>query len=303
MIKRFLDYVEIQTKITSLFTFTLTLGFMIFNGYEIKVLPTLIFFLSMLIFDLCTTAINNYIDSKTNGQDIGFSRKTGLIMIYVMFITSALLGLYLVSISDIIVLFMGAFCFAVGVLYTYGPIPISRQPYGEIISGILYGYFIPFIMIHVSSPHSMIAIGYADGFLSLNFDLLSLLVFLIVFMVPTLLTSSIMLANNTCDIDKDVLVKRYTLPYYLGQKTSVKLMYGLYIAVFSSIVVSTVFGLLPLLAIVTLVLLPLVWKNVKAFKKDLVKHVSFKFIIKNFIMIMGLYSLLVMVGSLLPLLF
>lgn len=299
MIKRFLNYVEIQTKITSLFTFTLTIGFMLHNGFEIKVFPTIIFFFSMLIFDLCTTAINNYIDSKTNGQDIGFSRRAGLIMIYVMFIVSALLGLYLVYISDVIVLLMGMFCFAVGVLYTYGPVPISRQPYGEIISGILYGYFIPFIMIHVSSPHSMIEVMYLDGFLSLNFDLIALAGFVLVFMVPTLLTSSIMLANNTCDIEKDVLVKRYTLPYYLGQSTSVKLMYTLYIFVFTSIILSSLLGLVPLIAILSILVMPLVWKNVAKFKKDLVKHVSFVFIIKNFILIMAVYSALVLVGSLL----
>ncbi len=299
MIKRFLDYTEIQTKITSLFTFVLTLGFMIFNEYEIKLVPTLVFFLSMFIFDLCTTAINNYIDSKTNGQDIGFTRKTGRNLIFAMFFISAALGLYLVYISDIIVLFMGMFCFAVGVLYTYGPIPISRQPYGEIISGILYGYFIPFIMIHVSQPHSMIEIQYAKGFLNLNMDIMSLLQFVLVFMVPTLLTSSIMLANNTCDIEKDVLVKRYTLPYYLGQAVSVKLMYALYLLVFASVVLSSVLGLVPLIAILTLLVMPKVWANVALFKKDLVKHVSFKFIIKNFIMIMAVYSVLVLIGGIL----
>lgn len=299
MIKRFLDYTEIQTKITSLFTFVLTLGFMIFNEYEIKLVPTLVFFLSMFIFDLCTTAINNYIDSKTNGQDIGFTRKKGRNLIFAMFFISAALGLYLVYISDIIVLFMGMFCFAVGVLYTYGPIPISRQPYGEIISGILYGYFIPFIMIHVSQPHSMIEIQYAQGFLNLNMDIMSLLQFVLVFMVPTLLTSSIMLANNTCDIEKDVLVKRYTLPYYLGQAVSVKLMYALYLLVFASIVLSSVLGLVPLIAILTLLVMPKVWANVALFNKDLVKHVSFKFIIKNFIMIMAIYSVLVLIGGIL----
>lgn len=297
MIKRFLDYTEIQTKITSLLTFALTLGFMRFNQIEIKIIPTLVFFFAMFIFDLCTTAINNYIDSKTNGQDIGFTRKTGLILIYVMFGVSAGLGIYLVFISDIIVLFMGMFCFAVGVLYTYGPIPISRQPYGEIISGILYGYFIPFIMIHVSAPHSMILINYETGFLNLSLDLMSLAQFILVFMVPTLLTSSIMLANNTCDIEKDVLVKRYTLPYYLGQGVSVKLMYGLYILVFLSISASVAFGLVPMVAILTYALLPTVWKNIALFKQDLVKHVSFKFIIKNFIMIMGSYALLVIIGG------
>lgn len=299
MIKRFLSFTEIQTKITSFFTFLLTLGFMMVQGIDIKVAPTLVFFFSMLIFDLCTTAINNYIDAKGNGQALDFSQKTSFNIIIGMFLISALLGLYLVSISDIIVLVLGAFCFAVGVLYTYGPVPISRQAYGEIISGILYGFFIPFILIHVNQPGSIIAFGFEAGMIDLSIDLISLLQFGLVFMVPTLLTSSIMLANNTCDIERDILVKRFTLPYYLGQKTSVKLMYALYVGVFAAITLSGLLGVLPITVLLTLIAIPKVFKHVGEFKKELIKHVSFKFIIKNFIMIMSLLVLSTYIGIIL----
>ena len=168
MIKKFLNFTEIQTKITSFFTFLLTLGFMVLQGIEIKLIPTLVFFLSMLIFDLCTTAIKNYIDAKGNGQKLNFSQKTSFNLIVAMFLISVGLGLYLVWISDLIVLVLGAFCFAVGVLYTYGPVPISRQAYGEIISGIMYGFFIPFLLIHVNDPSSIIGFTIKGGHLILS---------------------------------------------------------------------------------------------------------------------------------------
>ena len=288
MIKKFLNFTEIQTKITSLFTFLLTLGFMSMQGIKISLVPTLVFFLSMLIFDLCTTAINNYIDAKGNGNPLDFSRQTSFNLIVMMFMISAGLGLYLVWISDVIVLVLGAFSFAVGVLYTYGPVPISRQAYGELISGILYGYFIPFILIHVNAPGSIIAFSMADMIMSLQIDVWVMIQFGVVFMIPTLLTSSIMLANNTCDIDKDVLVKRFTLPYYLGQATAIKLMVGLYVSVYLSVIISVILQALPWTALFTLVSLPLVKQHVDLFKKDLIKQVSFKYIIKNFILIMGL---------------
>ncbi len=303
MMKRFFNFVEIQTKITSLFTFTLTIGFMLFNGIHIKFLPTLLFFASMFIFDLVTTAINNYIDSKGNGQPLDFSRQTSLALIVLMFIISALLGLWLVSMSDLIVLVLGAFCFAVGVLYTYGPIPISRQPYGEIVSGILYGFFIPFILIHVNAPHSMISFQYLSGTLFFEVHVWTMISFFFVFAIPTLLTSSIMLANNTCDVEKDVLVKRYTLPYYIGEKSAIRLMYLLYLGVYLAIVISVVMGVIPVIALVTLVSIPLVLGNVNQFKKDLVKHVSFKYIIKNFIVIMFMYSVSILVGALVQIFF
>lgn len=298
MFKRFLNFTEIQTKITSFFTFLLTLGFMIYQGIAIQWLPTLVFFTSMLLFDLCTTAINNYIDAKGNGQKLDFSVKVSRNIIFALFGISALLGLYLVSISDLIVLVLGAFCFAVGVLYTYGPIPISRQAYGEIISGILYGYFIPFILIHVNAPSSIIGFTLDGWNLHLNVQLLMLIKFVLVFATPTLLTSSIMLANNTCDIDKDILVKRFTLPYYLGQKVSVQLMYALYVLVYASIAISMLCGFLPISTLFTFLTAHKVFEHVGQFKKDLIKHVSFKFIIKNFIMIMSVLVISTYIGIL-----
>jgi 1,4-dihydroxy-2-naphthoate octaprenyltransferase len=106
----------------------------------------------MFIFDLTTTAINNYIDSKTNGQILDFSRKTALIIIYCLFGISTVLGLYLAYLTDIAVLFAGGICFLCGVLYTFGPLPISRQPLGEVYSGAFYGIMIPFILMYINMP-------------------------------------------------------------------------------------------------------------------------------------------------------
>lgn len=298
MIKKFLNFTEIQTKITSFFTFLLTLGYMWYQDINIKLVPTVVFFASMLIFDLCTTSINNYIDAKGNGQALDFSKRTSFWLIITMFVVSAGLGIYLVTISDLIVLVLGAFCFAVGVLYTYGPVPISRQAYGELISGILYGFFIPFLLIHINDPSHIVLFRMSKEEVTLGINIIEILKFIVVFIVPTLLTSSIMLANNTCDIVKDILVKRFTLPYYLGQAVSVKLMYGLYVGVYTSILISAISGVLPFTVLLTFITISKVLKNVAAFKKDLIKHVSFKFIIKNFIMIMAVLVLSLYLGNL-----
>jgi len=144
LLRRFLDYVEIRTKITSLFAFVMTLAYLFFLKQEINIKLTAVFFLSMFLFDLTTTAINNYIDTKTNHQALQFDRKTALTIIMLMLVISITLGLYLAWSTDIVVLMLGGICFLCGVFYTYGPIPISRQPLGEIFSGIFYGLLIPF---------------------------------------------------------------------------------------------------------------------------------------------------------------
>ncbi|QIK56860.1 UbiA family prenyltransferase [Erysipelothrix sp. HDW6A] len=295
--KTFLNYTEIQTKITSVLTFILTLGVLRFNRLPINWLVTGVFFAGMFLFDLTTTAINNYIDSKTNGQDIGYSRTQGKAIIFGMLAVSIGLGIYLVILSDLLILLVGMLCFGVGILYTWGPIPISRQPYGEIISGVMYGYFIPFIMIHANAPGYLVSFAYYNGTLTLGFEIVALIYFVIIFMTPTVLTASIMLANNTCDVEADVKVNRFTLPFYIGQKNAIRLLKLLYVSVYSSILVAVLLGVLPCLSLLTFVTIPRVIKDVNEFTKELKKHISFKYIIDAFIIIMLTFGISVLIGS------
>ena len=64
MLRKFFQFVEIKTKITSVFPFFLTLAYLFYQKQSPDPKLTTIFFLSMLLIDLATTAINNYIDSR-----------------------------------------------------------------------------------------------------------------------------------------------------------------------------------------------------------------------------------------------
>src|SRR5690625_7412022 len=68
-IRTFLKLVEINTKLASLFPFLIGSLFVLYYFGKFNVLNTLIFFCSMLIFDLTTTAINNYMDYKKATTD------------------------------------------------------------------------------------------------------------------------------------------------------------------------------------------------------------------------------------------
>lgn len=292
-LKNFLLYVEIQTKITSLMTFTLVMLVLNYHGVEINVLATSIFFLSMFIFDLTTTAINNYIDSKSNDEDFGFSRETLKIMLFTMLAISAALGLYLVYLTDWIVLILGMFSFAVGICYTYGPIAISRQPYGEIISGVLYGYVIPFILFYINLGDKFLNVDIGET-INIVINTKMMIQFLIFGIVPTLITAAIMLGNNVCDVERDVLVNRFTLPFYIGKDNALKLLVGLYATVFVAIIVGVLSGLYPLIMLAVLLISPIVIKNAKSLGIEFSKERSFVYVIKNFIMI-SMSMILVMV--------
>lgn len=296
-IKGLLKYVEISTKITSIFSFALSLSFLFYIGQPINYLLTGIFFVGMFLLDLATTAINNYIDSKTNDQQLPFGRGKALAIIYALLSLSAIAGITLVALTDIIVLIVGGICFAAGVLYTYGPIPISRQPWGEVFSGVFYGFFIPMLILYINMPE--------DYFFSLDFSLktvtfsVQLMPFIMLILIsvnPVLCTANIMLANNICDLEKDIKVKRYTLPYYLGEKALLLFKWLYYLTYFSTVLM-ILMGILHPICILTLLTIIPVRKNIKIFYKKQEKSSTFLTSIKNYLLIMGALTLTIFISG------
>ncbi len=301
MIQRFLKYVEIMTKITSTFTFLLTIAFLLYQKQAINWGLTLLFFAGMFMFDLTTTAINNYIDTKNNHQTLQFKRRTALIIIYVLFAISTALGLYLAYLTDIVVLLTGGLCFLCGVFYTYGPVPISRTPLGELLSGFFYGMLIPFIMVYINTP--------AGTYLTFDLNLQELYLrvnirpFISLFLlsvIPFATTANIMLANNTCDLEKDIAVRRHTLPYYIGRK-ALYLFAALYYSTYAAVIIMVVMRVLHPVCLLSLITIIPVQANINTFFKKQEKESTFLCAIKNFIIINGANTLMIFIGVLLTL--
>lgn len=290
---------EIRTKITSVLTFFMTVAYLFYKEQPINVILTLLFFASMFLFDLTTTAINNYVDSKTNGQVLPFGRTTSLAILFVLFLTSAALGLYLAYLTDVIVLLLGGLCFLCGMFYTYGPIPISRQPLGEIFSGLFYGLLIPFILLYINMPKgTYFTVGFSFQTISLNLQLFPLISVLLLSIAPVCVTANIMLANNICDVEKDILVKRYTLPYYLGRK-ALYLYAGLYYSTYAATALMVALKILSPICLLSFVSLWFVQRNIARFLKKQEKAETFILAVKNFIIIMGTNSLLILFSGIL----
>lgn len=298
MIKRFLDYVEIKTKITSSFAFLMTIALLVYQKQNINWKLTLVFFLSMFLFDLTTTAINNYIDSKTNDQMLQFKRKTALIIIYVLFTLSTVFGLYLTYMSDIVIFLVGGLCFLCGVFYTYGPLPISRMPLGEFFSGLFYGVFIPFIILYLNTPKgTFLLLDMNSQSVSVELMIWPIAALLLFGIIPFCTTANIMLANNMCDLEKDILVKRHTLPYYLGKK-SIYLYAGIYYMTYVAMIIMVALGIISPICLLSLFTIFIVQKNIKQFMKKQDKATTFILSIKNYVIIMGVNTLLIFIGAL-----
>lgn len=298
MISRFLKYVEIMTKITSTFTFLLTIAFLLYRKQSINWGLTLLFFAGMFLFDLTTTAINNYIDTRNNHQTLQFHRRTALFIIYVLFAISTALGLTLAYKTDIVVLLVGGLCFLCGVFYTYGPVPISRTPFGEILSGMFYGLLIPFLILYINMPAgTLLTLHVNIQSVSLEIKVWPILSLLLLCVIPFSLTANIMLANNICDLEKDIAVKRHTLPYYIGKKALYLFAFLNYLT-YAALIAMVAVRILHPVCLFTLATIIPVQKNINVFFSEQDKETTFICAIKNFIVIMGANILLIFISVL-----
>jgi len=287
MLRRYLSFVEIQTKITSLFAFAMSLAYLLYLNQPMDWMRTGIFFGAMFLFDLTTTGINNYIDTRNNGQVLQFSRPAAKAIIFIMLAVSTGLGLWLALLTDWVVLGVGGLCFICGVFYTFGPVPISRIPLGEVLSGVFYGLLIPFLLLYINLPAgTLLSLGIADGLATLQLALLPLLTLGLLCWTPMVCTANIMLANNICDLEKDIKVNRHTLPYYIGKDRGVALYSILYYSAYFVAFLMVILKFLPLCYLLILLTIIPVERNLRVFRRKQEKAVTFSTSIKNFILLM-----------------
>jgi len=297
-IKNFLDFVEIGTKTASLIPFLVGSGYAVFRYGYIRPKQTLIFFAAMLLFDMTTTAINNHIGQRQTGRTPHYSSTVSAAIIFVMGFAAAGLGLYLVSISGIVILLAGIFCFAVGISYSYGFLPIARTPFGELISSVVMGALIPFITVQISHP--LLNISVQDfTIIVISADWTELLAFGGLVLPVVFSLAPIMLANNICDVEEDLRVQRYTLPVCIGVKKSLQLYRLLYIAAYLSIAAVSVLRVVPLFTLALLLTCIPVRKNVMRFMARQDKRRTFFTAVLNFLIIAALYAACIWIGGLL----
>jgi len=259
----------------------------------------------MIIFDMTTTAINNYMDWKKAVDDPEFdykrtrnvigihnlNEKIVAIIILTMLCTAIALGLWLVYLTTIIVLFLGILCFAIGIFYTFGPIPLSRLPLGEIFSGITMGFGIRFLIIYVNAYHlGLLGLAF-DGGQLIYMNIPELLVILLISLPGIFTIANVMLANNICDLEEDRSNNRYTLVHYIGRESALKLFHILYLLSYLSIIFAAMIGIFPLLINITLFTSIPVLKNIEIFRKTQIKSQTFVLSLKNLLLINGTTAL------------
>jgi len=311
-IKSFLKLVEIQTKVASLIPYLIGVAFTLYRYGRFEPILLGLFFASMICVDMATTAINNFMDYKRAAHRSGYNYeshnaivKDGLsdrqvitTIVGLLFI-GGVFGLLLFLKTDLIVLFIGLVASFIGVIYSFGPIPISRTPFGEIASGVLMGGFIFFITVYIEIFEQGFIHLYLSGpVIHLEVNMIELIIIAVVAMPLVLMIANIMLANNICDIEDDVINRRYTLPYFIGRKYALLLFELLYGLAYLFILVGILMGWLPITCLLVMLTAVPVAKGLKVFKQSQTKEKTFVIAVKNLVIIGGSYWLTIIISLL-----
>jgi len=304
-IKSFLKLVEIQTKVASMVPFFTGSLFAIYNYNQFDIKNFLLMLISLLSFDMVATTINNYIDYKEAEKKHGYNYEkhnaivhynikeaTVIKTIIILFSIASITGFFLFLNTDSVVLILGIISFIVGVLYSYGPIPISRMPLGEIFSGFFMGFIIIFLAtyIHVFST-DIVNILLKNNLINIMFNYKEIIKIFFVSLPAVNGIANIMLANNVCDIEDDLENKRFTLVIHIGVEKSLKLFKILYYISYINITILVLLNILPAFSLLVLLTYIPVKNNINKFFKNQQKNETFIFSVQNFLLINISYAL------------
>ncbi len=293
------NYVELRTKVASFFPYLYTVSIYILlfkDDYNFSPLILILFLIAMLCLDMATTVLNHTAginDEKHTSpydqklladmQKLGIGMNFNYKLFYILVTAGIGLGLLIVILSNLFVLLIGAACVFVAIVYSYGPLPLKNTFLGELASGVTMGMLIPGALIMALDPSIFVELN--DWTLSINLE--NTAIWMLLLLIPTFVIANIMLANNICDIEKDTNDGRITLPIIFGKEPSIFLWKLLYALAYVVILVLIGLNIFPLVSIISLLAIPIVVHNCKQFSQNPVKHLTFKYAVKNLIIIMG----------------
>lgn len=294
--KVFAELIELKAKAASIFPFIMGFLYSWYHYQQVKPMYMLLFFISMLLFNMAVDILDNYMDYH-NATDVhDYKEETNIIgrenlsltlvrnMMIGLIVSSAIIGVYLASQTSWVILWLGMFSYFIGITYSAGPKPLSSLPVGEVTSGVTMGIVIPLICV------------YLNVFDILPFDSQFIIQVAILSLPTALAISNLMLANNTCDVEEDVLNNRHTLVYYIGKKRAVSLFKLLVILSFVFATLGVVLNIVPITLLGIWLIFPKIWKNTMIYSKEQIKTKTFPLAIKNLGMIAITQVVLFFVG-------
>ncbi|MBS6186434.1 MAG: 1,4-dihydroxy-2-naphthoate octaprenyltransferase [Veillonella sp.] len=225
------------------------------QGTGLAIFHTVLIFLAVVTAQIVANLWNEYKDFKSGldaGQKVGnagsitrgaITPELIITMVKVLMFVPITIGIYLSATITWYYIPIGFLCILISFLYSGGPKPISRTPFGEISSGIAMGFAIVLITGYAWTRELSLAL-------------------LIPAIPSTLLVGSIMLTNNIRDIRNDESHGRHTLPIVLGRERALSLMSISYIFNFIWIIAWIIIGHMTWFALLAFLSAPLAFKTI-----------------------------------------
>jgi len=157
------------------------------------------------------------------------------------------------------------------------------MPLGELFSGLFMGFVIIFVATYIHVGDQLVVIAFDQQNLTLQIDMLEVLLIFLISIPAILCIANIMLANNICDMDEDVENKRYTLPVYIGKSNALNLFRFIYYASYLDLIVLLFLKVNPIIVVFVLLTLIPLKRNISAFMKKQTKQHTFGLAVKNFL--------------------
>lgn len=306
-IQSFLKLVEIPTKVASVIPFSLGTVYALYRFQQFNMQNFILMFVSLITFDMTTTAINNYYDYKRAVKKYGYGyevhnaivsynlkERTVEFTILFMFLLAVVTGIMLFFNTSLVVLLLGMLSFLIGILYSFGPVPISRTPLGELFSGLTMGFGITLLSIYIHIVDlGIISLIFHGEIVSFQFNMKEVIFMVLLSVPPIIGIANIMLANNICDIEDDKENNRFTLPIYIGKENALKVFRFAYYFIYLVIIILVILRVVPVTTIISLFTLIAVYEHIKIFNEKQSKAETFVLAVKNFVLINTVYVLLI----------
>ena len=298
--QRFKALVQAQTTLLTILPLLLGAIMAAYYYHHVNLGETFLLMLSAICFHLAVNGHNQLSDyrryqNSTTVQDstnniikrFAISIPWAYSVLGILLLIFLISGLYLAYLSGWPLLLLGGVSFLVGYCYSGGPYPLLKTPLGELASGLAMGLNITLLGVYINIYNAPTY----DNWFWLTGSIVSL---------PAVFTiANIMLANNICDKDEDIVIGRKTLAYYLGTKHSLTLLQINYVFSYLGLILSAILGYLPWLIVLSIFTVKSDYQLVQGFVKAPNKVTTFPRNVLMFHKIVGLEVILGLLGLLL----
>ncbi|WP_203664215.1 UbiA family prenyltransferase [Lacticaseibacillus sp. 53-4] len=294
----FFELIRLPAKLCSFLPYLFGILYAWWGFHQFNWVNLLVYFVGQMSIALFVTGFNN-VQDYYKAKDEHYRQTQNIIgrehlaphrilALMGLFLTIAVgAGLVLVWRTNLSLLLIGGAAIFVAIFYTFGPVPLSRIPSGELLSGTVEGFGAVFIAVFVNIVPQpiMLTLTGSRFVLSGNVPLVLELFFLALPIV--ILDGTIMFADNICDLKQDQRNQRFTLPYYLGKKRALAIYPWLPAAAYLAIVLAVGLRMLPVPVLLVAFMWPRVRRNIDAFLAVQDKAKTFNTAVANLLLTFG----------------